>query len=246
MMNDDIKYIRLQETDSTNRFLHDYREDGNEKIIVVTADYQTAGKGQGSNSWESEQGKNLVFSILFYPYNVVANQQFVISMAISLAIKDALNDYLDDVSIKWPNDIYYRDKKICGILIENSLSGSKIKKSILGIGINVNQQKFMSDAPNPVSIYQIIKKQTDISNLLTSIMQKFSDVVSMLEQKEFNSIRECYRNALYRRTGFYRYADTDGTFMAEIEKVEDDGHLFLKDSDNRMRKYAFKEVTFII
>ena len=123
--------------------------------MVVWAEYQTAGRGCGTNQWESERGKNLTFSILIHPKDLPATQQFHISMAISLAICEALEQYIGDVSIKWPNDIYWRNGKIGGILIENTLKGSIIMESIIGVGLNVNQRIFKSNAPNPVSMWQI-------------------------------------------------------------------------------------------
>lgn len=163
--------IHIAETDSTNRWL---RERGGEGDMVVVADYQTAGKGQGNNSWESERGKNLLFSVLYHPQRIPANRQFHISMAVSLAIADALGEHIGDVSIKWPNDIYWRNAKICGILIENRLLGQTIRDSIIGVGVNVNQRQFHSNAPNPVSLWQIHGHETDLELLLQSILDKFT------------------------------------------------------------------------
>src|SRR5574344_2655311 len=165
--------VHLDETDSTNRFIKELKTDKKYRMVVVASSFQTAGRGQGCNRWESEQGKNITFSILIHPDAILPHVQFVISMAISLAIKESLNGYFDDVSIKWPNDIYYKDKKICGILIENNLSGCVIKDSILGIGINVNQRKFVSDAPNPVSMFQILGKETDKEEVLNEVIRHF-------------------------------------------------------------------------
>ena len=157
------KIIHIDETDSTNRWL---REQGGEEDMVVWADFQTAGRGQGTNKWESEQGKNLLFSILLHPKDIPANKQFAISMQVSLAICEALGERIGDLSIKWPNDIYWRNAKICGILIENRLQGSRIRDSIIGVGLNVNQRQFHSDAPNPVSLWQICEQETDREQLL--------------------------------------------------------------------------------
>lgn len=230
------KIVHLDETDSTNNWLREY---GGEEDQVVVTDYQTAGRGQGSNSWESERGKNLLFSILFHPQTILANRQFTISMAISLAISDALEGQIGDVSIKWPNDIYWRNGKIGGILIENRLSGYIIKDSIIGVGVNVNQQQFHSDAPNPVSLWQIHGYETDREGLLHDILNKFSEYVNQ-------NVKERYVAKLYRRKGFHPYCDKDGAFMAELKDVEDDGHLLLSDESGRERRYAFKEVSFIL
>ena len=230
------KIVHIDETDSTNRWL---REQGGEENMVVWADYQTAGRGCGTNHWESERGKNLTFSMLLHPHDVPAQKQFRISRAISLAICKALGQHIGDLSIKWPNDIYWRDGKIGGILIEVTLQGNKVKDCIIGIGLNVNQRVFRSDAPNPVSMWQICEQETDCEQLLQEILQAFQEYMCKSNKDEYQSI-------LYRRKGFHPYADKDGAFMAEIIDVEDDGHLLLRDDNGQLRRYAFKEVTFVI
>ena len=236
------KIVHIDETDSTNRWLRERKQEnasaGMEDMVVWT-DFQTAGKGQGTNSWESERGKNLLFSILYHPEGISANRQFVISMAISLAIADALGEQIGDVSIKWPNDIYWRNAKIGGILIENRLSGQIIKDSIIGVGINVNQQHFHSDAPNPVSLWQIHGHETDREALLHEILDRFILYINQ-------DIKERYKGILYRRKGFHPYSDKNGNFMATLEDVEDDGHLLLSDESGKERRYAFKEIQYII
>ena len=121
---------------------------------VVSTYNQTAGRGQRGNSWESEPHKNLTFSVLLKPQHIIAREQFYISEIVSVAIVNTLRKYIIDqpIAIKWPNDIYVNDDKICGILIENTLSGYSISQSIAGIGININQQTFLSNAPNPISL----------------------------------------------------------------------------------------------
>ena len=230
------KIVHIAQTNSTNQWL---REQGGEEDMVVWADYQTAGRGQGSNHWESERGKNLTFSMLIHPQGIPANRQFSISMAVSLAICEALGQHIGDLSIKWPNDIYWRNGKICGILIENTLHGTMIRDSIIGVGLNVNQRTFQSDAPNPVSLWQICEYETDCELLLKGILRSFEKYLGQ-------DVKEQYISMLYRRRGFHPYADQKGAFMAEIVDVEDDGHLLLRDDNGLQRRYAFKEVTYII
>lgn len=231
-----FRLLHIDETDSTNRWL---KEHPSEQDTVVWTDFQTAGRGCGTNSWESERGKNLLFSMLCHPTDIAANRQFRLSMAVSLAICEALGQFIGDVSIKWPNDIYWRDGKICGILIEHTLKGNMIKESIIGVGLNVNQRTFHSDAPNPVSLWQITEQETDCEQLLRDILDKFTKRVGQELKPEYMSM-------LYRRRGYHPYADGKGAFMAEIDDVEDDGHLLLRDEAGLMRRYAFKEVQFII
>ena len=227
--------IHIDETDSTNRWL---KENGSERMAVV-ADYQTAGRGCGTNTWESERGKNLLFSLLIHPAEVPAVKQFRISMAISLAILDTLEQHIGDVSIKWPNDIYWRNGKLGGILIENRLQGGCIKDCIIGVGLNVNQEQFHSDAPNPVSLKRIHGQETERDQLLSDILVRFDEYLTQ-------DLKARYLSRLYRRKGFHPYADKEGAFMAEIIDVEDDGHLLLRDDNGHDRRYAFKEVQFVI
>jgi BirA family biotin operon repressor/biotin-[acetyl-CoA-carboxylase] ligase len=232
--------IHIGETDSTNQWLKDHTE--GQTPCVVVADFQTAGRGCGTNTWESEQGKNLLFSVMLHPENLPANKQFQISMAISLAIVDAVGQLVGDLSIKWPNDIYWRNGKLAGILIENRLQGTLIKDSIIGVGLNVNQREFKSKAPNPVSLWQITGQETDREQLLQDILERLERYMAPSNLPN----GEAYRKKLYRRKGFHPYTDKDGAFMAEIAGVEADGHLLLIDDNGQQRRYAFKEVTFII
>ncbi len=228
--------IHIAETDSTNQWL---RERGGKGNVVVWADYQTAGRGCGTNHWESERGKNLTFSMLLHPSGIRAHKQFRISMAISLAICKVLGEYIGQLSIKWPNDIYWRDGKIGGILIENTLTGNSVKDCIIGIGLNINQRVFQSDAPNPVSMWQICEQETDCEQLLTEILGAFEEYLGKYNKEEYLSM-------LYRRKSFHPYVDKDGPFMAEIVDVEDNGLLVLCDDNGQERRYAFKEVQFVM
>ena len=162
--NESPRILRVAETASTNSLLRELviKESLAEGSVVV-ADFQTAGRGQIGNTWESEAGKNLMFSLVLYPTCIPANRQFLISQIAALSVKEALDLYADHITVKWPNDIYWKDKKICGMLIENDLSGHNLYCSIIGIGINLNQTVFRGDAPNPVSLFQIIGKERDVS-----------------------------------------------------------------------------------
>jgi BirA family biotin operon repressor/biotin-[acetyl-CoA-carboxylase] ligase len=237
------KIIHIDETDSTNRWLKDWLVAESEmkakNYLVVVTEYQTAGRGCGSNTWESERGKNLIFSVLIRPQNMPASLQFHISMAMSLAICEALGTMVGDLSIKWPNDIYWRDSKIAGMLIEHTLVGAYVKDSIIGVGLNVNQRVFHSDAPNPVSLWQISGHETDRSQLLHNILEAFEQYLLQ------DNIREKYLIQLYRRRDFYPYCDKNGAFMARIITVEPDGQLLLCDEEGHERRYFFKEVRFI-
>ena len=233
----DFKIIHIKETDSTNHWLKEHGE-GN---MVVVADYQTAGRGCGSNSWESERGRNLTFSMLIHPGNILAKEQFRITEVVSVAMCRMLQSYIyNKVEIKWPNDIYVGDKKICGILIENRLQGTEIKDSIIGIGLNVNQKEFKSDAPNPVSLYQLTGQETDLEEMLMAFLDCFDS--------ELKSKTTCftYREMLFRRGKDSLYRSKTTCFTARLTDVLPDGRLLLVDQEGRECTYAFKEIQFII
>lgn len=242
-----VRTIRLATVDSTNNYLMKYTPSEGERMTVVVADEQTAGRGQGTNHWESEAGKNLTFSILVHPTMVPVARQFLLSEAGALALFDVLGEYLgkDDVRMKWPNDIYWKDRKISGTLIETKLGQGHIKDCVFGTGINVNQREFLSDAPNPVSMFQVLGHETDIDKVLDKILKSFGKYYSAIENGEYAAISELYHAGLYRAHGFHKYRDKDGEFDAAIVEVEDDGHLILRDSDGIVRSYAVKEVTSI-
>ncbi|HHV85450.1 MAG TPA: biotin--[acetyl-CoA-carboxylase] ligase [Petrimonas sp.] len=239
--------IRLEETESTNSYLRDLLKSQHlEEGSVVVADFQTAGRGQVGNSWYSDKGDNLLFSLLIYPTGIPANEQFIISRMVSLAIKNTLDQFADDIRIKWPNDIYWKEKKIAGILIENSLQGKIIENSIIGIGLNLNQQIFPVELPNPVSLRQITATEQDKNYILDLLLKEFFLLYRSLQQGEKQVIEDEYMLDLYRANGYYWYEDANGRFQAEIDNVLPSGHLVLRTLDtNEERIYAFKEVQFI-
>ena len=239
------KIIRLEEIDSTNRYLKNYREEGDEEMIVAVADYQTAGKGQGTHTWESEKGKNLLFSIKVYPHWIPVRRQFVLSMAGALAVKDALDSYVENITLKWPNDVYWNDKKISGTLIENTIDSKGIKSCVFGIGLNVNQLVFHSDAPNPVSLAQILGHEVDRDEVLKKILDGFEKYYELLRRADYMDVSGIYHLSLYRRKGFHPYRDANGEFEGAGVEVEDDGHLILHDRQGRIRSYAFGEISIV-
>lgn len=238
------KIIRLKEIDSTNRFLRELKDEQEDEMVVAVADFQTAGKGQGSHTWESEAGKNLLFSIKVHPRWVPVRQQFLLSMAGAIAIKEALETYVDGITLKWPNDVYWNDKKISGTLIETSIDSKVIKTCIFGIGINVNQEAFHSDAPNPVSLRQILGHEVDKDELLQKVIEGFRRYYELLRRADYMDVSGIYHLSLYRRKGFHRYEDADGDFEGAFVEVEDDGHLILHDKQGVIRSYSFGEVKF--
>ncbi len=241
----DYNIITIEECDSTNNVLTALAREGAPHGTVVTAVRQTAGRGQRGNSRESEPGKNLTFSLLIRPGSIAPHDQFRLSEAVALGIADALHPLLPghEVKVKWPNDIYVGDKKICGTLIENSITASRISHSIAGTGINVNQRRFLSDAPNPVSIAMLTGNETALRELLdavvTAILRRLSQPWPMLHTE--------YMESLWRRDGGrYRDSATGEEFQAAITDVAPSGLISLLDSEGQTRVYAFKEVQSVI
>lgn len=244
----DIIYV--DETTSTNTLLKNkLSADGDlPEFTMLYTGFQTLGRGQKGNSWESERNKNIMCSILLKPVFLEAKEQFVLSEAVSLAILNFLDYYLPNIKVKWPNDIYYGDKKISGILIENTIQSNSILASIVGIGINVNQTIFMSDALNPVSLSQVTGQDYDIPKLINEVRDsiiKCYDFTKSMDEAE--TMHKYYLSKLYKYNEIATYKDEYGTFKGKIIDVElHGGKICIEDEDGKIRKYNFKEVSFII
>jgi BirA family transcriptional regulator, biotin operon repressor / biotin---[acetyl-CoA-carboxylase] ligase len=221
------------------------RESPKEGTIVYT-NFQTAGKGYSGNSWESEDGKNLLISIILYPDFINPSEQFSISMAISLGICDFLMRYIPGCSVKWPNDIYIYNDKIAGILIESAIIADKLEYSIAGIGLNINQEKFISPAPNPVSLKQISGKTFDLHISLAQLAEDLDCRYKQLIAGNNVQIRKEYELMLYRLNNWSDFRDINGIFTGRILGIGDYGSLKIETVDSMIREYSFKEVEFIL
>lgn len=242
-----MKRIHLSETTSTSSYLRELlaADAGLEEWTLVDADSQTAGRGQRGNNWESEEGKNVQFSLLCRPVWVPPNRQWVLSEAMALAVCEgceAVCPELKGLQVKWPNDIYYGERKLSGTLIECSLQGGQIADCILGTGINVNQTVFVSDAPNPVSLRQLVGGEVAREAVLQAVAQRFVCLYERLRKEGLGCLHAAYMSRLYRKEGLHAYEDADGRFGAEIAGIEPTGHLLLRRTDGRLSRYAFKEV----
>lgn len=236
--------LSISETNSTNALLWEMvRKNKLPEGFTLQADFQTAGKGQIGNSWESAAGKNLLFSMVLYPVHIAPDEQFLVSQLVSIGIKRVLDEYTRNITVKWPNDIYWDDKKIAGILIENSLQGNKIKAVVIGIGLNVNQREFVSNAPNPVSLLQIMGKRQNRTQLLEKISKS---ILTLYEELDADKIRSEYAKSLYRKDGFYTFSTDTESFQARIETVCPDGQLVLETDKGDRKEFYFKEVKFVI
>ena len=242
-------YLKVNQTASTNTYLSRLAATLPGGTVIYTPS-QTAGRGQKGNSWESEDGKNLTFSLLLKRPPVKARDQFYLSEAAAIAVVDALSARAGDgFTVKWPNDVYWQDKKVCGMLLENSLDGSDIATCIVGIGINVNQERFMSDAPNPVSLLNITGHEHDLMSLLKQVCSGIKQLVDSLgDDTAREHLHQRYMAALYRNDGGqYPFEDASGNrFMASIAAIAPDGTLSLHHEDGTLHNYLFKEVKHVI
>ncbi len=248
---DCLMHVHLDSVDSTNNWLK-ANADGRPNGFAVTARSQVAGRGQRGNSWESAPGRNVTMSMLLRPDRVDAARQFVISEAVALGVVDTLRHFLGSeasaVAVKWPNDIYWNDKKICGILIENVLRGREITQSVAGMGLNVNQTEFLSDAPNPVSMWQITGREFSVGDVAEVLRRNIISRSKLPDETSMKQLHCEYLNTLWRRDGFHPYRDaaSQRRFMARITGISPSGMLSLEEPDGSAHVYAFKEVQAIV
>lgn len=227
----------ISSTNSTNSLVKEMLARGEwpQGEHFLYAGYQTAGRGQTGNSWESEEGKNLLCSILLPP----DKNLYFLNIAVSVALIRLLDEQL---TIKWPNDIYWKDKKLAGILLENAIIGNEVKYAIAGIGLNVNQTKFVSNAPNPVSLKQITGKEYDMDQLMKDLFEAVNTVLNEPEDVIWSE----YKSHLYRREGFWSFEDQNGAFEAHIEDVLPTGEIVLSDKNGQVHQYGFKQIKYIL
>lgn len=246
------RFVEIAQTASTNSLMLS-QAPGLAHGTVIFTPCQTAGRGQRGNRWLAAPGQNATFSMLLRPASLAARDQFVVSEVASLAVCDTLSSLSgrDDLRVKWPNDVYCGDRKICGILIENSLRGVEVDYAVVGIGINVNQREFDPYAPNPTSLALIARGEFDPVGVMAEVCRRIERQWAGFEADPAGvrvEVHRRYVNRLYRHDGgFYPFALPDGTaFDACIAGVEPDGTLGLRLADGTVNTYAFKQVQHII
>ena len=255
-------------TNSTNTLMKELLARGEwpEGERWLRTDFQSAGRGQAGNSWESAPGKNLLCSILLGHHRVKDKNPFYLNVLISVAVHKVIRSVLcqrsglcsvsEAVSIKWPNDIYWQDKKVAGLLVETALQGGEIKYAIAGIGLNVNQTEWFSDAPNPISLQQITGKQYDLDALMQQLLEQVDETLG-------EDMWHYYTSHLYRREGFWPFVEREvntaptmnvqrddvqctKAFMARIEDILPSGEIVLRDQQNQERIYHFKQIRYVV
>lgn len=247
MKNTGKTLIVLNEVDSTNNYANQLvLSDAAEECTVVLARFQKTGKGQPGNSWESEPNKNLLMSMILFPGFLHGAKQFHLSKITCLTLTNVLLEYVENVTIKWPNDIYVNDKKIAGILIENAVKGTSIYSSVIGIGLNLNQEKFISGAPNPVSLIQLIARHSEPELFAQKIRERFIYWYKKLKCEEYSEIDNSYIKNLYRYNTWQYFKKENEIFEAMITGIGEFGQLQLKKKSGETEEFMFKEVEYII
>jgi BirA family transcriptional regulator, biotin operon repressor / biotin---[acetyl-CoA-carboxylase] ligase len=244
------KIIRLTEVDSTNRYFMDWLQKGRpeEGTVVITGN-QTAGKGTDGSVWESERGLNLTFSFILYPSFLPPDGQFYLNKAVSLGLADLACELLpghNDISIKWPNDLYIGNHKLAGTLIRNGVKGSLFDFSVIGIGLNVNQVTFRGDAPNPVSLKMSTGKDFDLDKVLLKTLEKIENRYDLLKKGMNEAIDKDYLEALYRFNRFSGFIYKGNHITAKITGVNRYGQLILEIQGGEIVECDLKAIKFEI
>jgi len=239
--------IILSEVDSSNNYANSLINEGKaHNGTVVLALCQQKGRGQGRNSWQSAPGMNLLASIILFPDFLPPAKQFYLSKITSLAVADYIKEETDDIFIKWPNDIYCGNKKICGILIENIIQGSKLYSSVLGIGMNLNQLKFGQELPNPVSLKNLTGKDYPVEDTMQRLKRKLFFRYHMLEKGQFDEIDNQYHENLFRRGKWSLFKKDDQVFEARIKGVGQFGQLIVEGRSGILSEYMFREIEYVL
>ena len=239
---------KLDATDSTNSFLRELmRNEQLQSWTVVSTEQQLAGRGQQGASWFSDSSKNLTFSILIKEEQLKAKHQFLLNCAVSIGIYKALNRYgVPRLKVKWPNDIMSGTKKLAGILIENSVMNENIAHTIVGIGLNVNQESFPKDLPAAVSLQQLLKTKTNRDELLTEIVTSIKSEFQLVREGEGLILRSNYQNLMYRINAPHMYRiRSKQQIIGKILGVSDGGLLILEKEDESVSFYGFKEIEYL-
>jgi len=242
-----MKIVKLNAIDSTNAYLKDLiKLTTVENWTVIVTDNQVKGKGQFDNKWVSEKGKNLTFSILVKFKNLKIKQQFYLNYSVSVALYNVLRYYIPEkLTVKWPNDILSANHKICGILIESSINNSNVNHAIIGIGLNVNQEKFPTNILNASSLKTILNKNIDKEELLDKILLEIQYQLHLVQQQKFKEIKAQYEKVLYKKGVPSMFIDVNNNaFLGKITGVSNKGKLQIELDDESLQEYDVKEIKF--
>lgn len=238
--------IWLDEVDSTNNYANSLMVEN--KIYnetVISAYSQMSGRGQQGNFWESETKMNLTFTVLLYTKYLSVEMQFALSQATALSLRDMLQQYNIQAKVKWPNDIFVNDKKVAGILIENSIMGSTFSYSCIGVGLNVNQTFFGDYLPKATSMKLINGKENNIHEVLDNFLDNFHDRIEQVRNKAFDKLKSDYVLNLYQFGQWCNYKTGQTIFKGKIIDVNTNGELVILSDEGKQRLFMFKEIIFL-
>jgi len=242
-----LRILSFPELPSTNQYLKEVseKEKPQEGALVITLN-QTQGRGFGQNQWHSQANKNLTFSFILYPKHIKATDQMMLNYFVSLAIVDFLDSLQIKASIKWPNDIYVYDKKISGILIENTIAGEFLHSSIIGIGLNIQEQTFPESLPNPISVFDIKHKNFDLNYCLTQLLENLNQRYFQT-QFDKEKLKSSYTEKMYKILVESEFIREDKTqFEGVILGVDADGKLIVRNKNQEIELFGFKEIEYLI
>ncbi len=240
--------IELDEIDSTNAYaLKLLSEARPPEGTVISCFKQSQGRGTDTNQWESEPGKNLTLSLILYPTFLPVSEQFSLNQAITLALQEMVSKIVAsiNVTIKWPNDIYIGNKKVAGVLIQNSVMGSTFDFAVIGIGLNVNQREFLSDAPNPVSLSLITGNTYELSTIRDLLIESLNKYYQLLREGKKSDINKYYLEHLFRVGQWHNYLLKGIEVNARITGITNFGQLMLEGSDKSNWVCDLKEVKYL-
>lgn len=242
-----FNYLHLAQTDSTNAYLQRKQADTDICNWVVSADEQTAGKGMGSNDWESEKGKNLTFSMALDMGFLPAERQFLLSEAVPLGVVEVLDTVLppEKLSIKWPNDIVFDGQKLAGILINSTIKANLMDVSIIGIGLNVNQMQFQDWPTRPISLKQITGMDYDLRPLMEQLAKHILIKVEQLKSSPA-AIKQEYLKRLFRYRTWADYEVGGKVLRLLMTGIDEFGRLQLIDEQQNAHCYEIKQIKFVL
>jgi BirA family transcriptional regulator, biotin operon repressor / biotin---[acetyl-CoA-carboxylase] ligase len=236
----------LDSVDSTNNYaMATIREGMASHGMAIAAKIQTAGKGQRGKQWQMAPGENIALSLILRIADIKPPTQFCLSMAVSLGVNDFFSKYAgNETKIKWPNDLYWRDRKAGGILIESVFKGKQWEWAVAGMGININQTAFDASLPNPVSLFQITGNKYDIRLLLEELYHAVIKRVQALSVEQTDSLLKEYNNHLYKLNELVKLKMDDGVFTTIIKGVALNGHLCTGETIER--QFNFGEIEWVL
>lgn len=241
------KILELEEVDSTNNYAESLLRQGDvPEGLVITTWRQTAGKGQGTNSWVSEPGRNITLSVILYPVFLKAGEQFLLNKAIALGVCDFLDTLEVKCQIKWPNDIYIGEKKVGGILITHRVMGDRLASTVAGIGVNINQEVFPEDLPNPTSIRLETGKELDTSVCREQLIRNLNKKYDQLKGRESGDLSRTYMERLAGYGHWLPFMLGQEQVEGMIREVDSFGRLVVVFRDGSQRVFAHQEINYIV